>query len=166
MISSEQINQFMCMPEALIDAMKYLQVKLTPEEELNIFRQRRREIVFVVEESVPGGLFAEEAADTKRIALYDLERANHTLSQFSCIASPATLYTISDFFEHCSKDERILAKVTIEGQNHVEHVRSIDSFGTVEGNTLVFDRQTFEHVVSVRAETDGFSGIIIRRHDL
>lgn len=166
MISSEQINQFMCIPEALIDAMKYLQVNLTPEEELNIFRQRRREIVFVVEESGPGGLFAEEAADTKRIALYDLERANYILNQFGCIASSVTLYTISDFFEHCSKDERILAKVMIEGQNHVEHIRSIDGTGNVEGNTLVFDRQTFEREVAARVETDSFNGIIIRRHDL
>ncbi len=165
MLPSEEIDRSMCLPNAIIDAMKLLDVAMTDKNRSSISGQRRRDIVFMLEESTPGGRFVDEFGDPRlhEIAMYEFERTQYIADQFGCTVAMATLLSLEEFLAYTSSEERVLAKVRVEGENHIEHVRWKSGEGGIVGNTRKFDRQTFEQDTQARAQSDGFNAIIFRR---
>ncbi len=164
MIPSEEIDQLMCQPSALIDAMEHLGITLEQKKKDDLYGLRRREIMYLTEESSIGAEFADYYRDPKNIAKYDLERANYALKQFSCIAAAATLYTLEEFIAAATDEQAVLAKLKSDrGLNHIEHIRLVRQDGRLFGNTMDFEWPVFEEQIRNRAQTDGFNVIFIRR---
>lgn len=111
MLTSEMLDDSMCVPNALIDAMAHLGVSLSPQDRETIYRQRRQDIVFLAEESSPGGSLVELYNDPRKLAAYELERMQYIANPFDCIVIAATLWDIDEILANTDPGQRVLVKV-------------------------------------------------------